>query len=40
MQAGLAKKPMTLKDIAILSDIEALKKIGSIKRKQMQRINQ
>jgi hypothetical protein len=33
MQAGSTKKPMTLKDIAMLSDIEAQKQRGSYKKK-------
>jgi len=36
MQAGLTKKPMTLEDIAMLSDIEAPKQRGSYKKKPEQ----
>ncbi len=34
MQAGLMKKPMTLEDVALLSDIQAPEKRGSYKKKE------
>ncbi len=34
MQAGLMKKPMTLEDVAMLSDVEAPKERGSYKKKE------
>ncbi len=34
MQAGLTKKPMTLEDIAMLTDVQAPKKRGSYKKKE------